>query len=113
MRREEAEKYIEDHKEDALLRASEILGRDVSFASFNGIIGSKNGTYSVDPGSYPTVEEYIEDWHRQHNVCYEAEKYAPSEKSSHRVHKLLQDEFVCQFIDNYLARTYYRENNSL
>lgn len=112
MKREEIEKFVEDNKEYALLRASEILGREVSWSSFNGIIGSKNGTYSVDPCSYPTAEKYIEDWHKQHNACYESEKNSRSEKSSHRIHKLLQDKSECEYIDYYLARTYYRKNKS-
>lgn len=111
MKREIVEQYIKENKETALKRASEILKREISMASYNGIIGSKNETYAIDPLDYKNPEEYIEDWNLKHEECYEEEKNFTYEKASHRVHKLLEDEFLQQFTNNYLARIYYNKHN--
>ena len=76
---------------------------------FSGIIGAKNATYSVDVCSFSTAQDYVYAWIYNHNKIYEQEKSSSSEKSSMRIHKLLQDEFLREYIYNYLKRTYYRK----
>ncbi|MGH4119334.1 hypothetical protein [Clostridium sp.] len=110
MKKEKVEQYIKENKGTALKRASEILEKETSMASFNGIIGSKNGTYAIDPLDYEDSEKYIEDWNLKHEECYAVEKNFPYEKASHRVHKLLKDEFLQEYINNYLARIYYNKH---
>ena len=110
MEQKEVERHITDNESEALYRAGQILGREVSRESFNGIIGGKNSTYSSDPSNYETPESYIADWRKKHDARYEREKNYSHDMSSHRIHKLLQDEFVSEYIDNYLARTYFRKH---
>ncbi len=110
MERDKIEKYITENKEHALEIASKILKQEVSMQSFNGIIGSKNGIYATDPLNYETPEKYIEDWNLKHEECYNAEKNFPYEKSSHRIHNLLKDKFLKEYISKYLAKIYYKKH---
>lgn len=56
-----------------------------------------------------TAQDYVNAWIDNHNKIYEQEKGSSSEKSSMRIHKLLQDEVLREYICNYLKRTYYRK----
>lgn len=79
-------------------------------ASFNGIIGSKNPIYKIDPLLFDNATEYVQEWRNMHEKSYEEEKNFPYSKASHRVHNLLQDSFLEEFTENYLARTYYKKH---
>lgn len=109
MTKTEIESYIQDNQELALKKAGQILDREVSRQSFNGIIGGKNGVYHVDSKDYDTPEAYVDAWHKQHEICYEKEKNCYFEKSSHRVHALLKDDFLRVYIECWLMRTYYNK----
>lgn len=106
----EIEKFIDERKDEALTRASKILEKETSMASFNGIIGSKNQIYELDPLLFDNATEYVQAWRNMHEKSYEEEKNFPHPKASHRVHKLLQDSLMEEFIENYLARTYYKKH---
>ena len=56
-----------------------------------------------------TAQDYVNAWIDNHNKIYEQEKGSSSEKSRMRIHKLLQDEVLREYICNYLKRTYYRK----
>ena len=92
-------------------RISELLGRDVSVESFNGIIGSKNQTYSITPLNYDNPEAYIYAWDKKQDAIYIKEKHTPYEKASHRIHNLMQDDLSKEFINNYLARIYFNKKS--
>ena len=109
MTREKVEQYIIENQQVALQRASKILGKEMLMQNFNGIIGSKNQTYSINPLDYDEPEKYIESWNLIQEEIYASEKDFPYEKASHRVHNLLQDEFLKEYIDFYLARIYYNK----
>lgn len=110
MKKVNVEKYVKDNEDKALKKASEILGKEISMQSFNGIVGGKNETYGVDPLEYDTAENYIEAWMISHKKIYNDEKNSSYRKSSHRVHALLQDSFLRDYIENYLARTYFNKH---
>lgn len=110
MKKSDVIKYVKDNETAALERASQILDKETNLQSFNGIIGGKNATYDVEPLEYDTPESYIEAWMLSHQKRYNDEKYFSYPKSSHRVYNLLQDSFVKDFIENYLARTYYKKH---
>lgn len=95
--KEEVEWYGRDNKDIALEKSSEILKREVYFASFNGIIGSKNEMYAIDQLDYDNPEEYIKNWNLKQDECYAAEKDIPYEKASNRVHELLEDELLQEY----------------
>lgn len=113
IKREDVMQYVEDNKEKALENASRILEKNVSMQSFNGIIGGKNATYGVNTLDYDTPESYIEAWMISHERKYNDEINASYSKSSHRVHDLLQDNFLKVFIKNYLARTYFNKHERI
>lgn len=102
--------YLKQNKEQAYAISSKILNKEVDDASFNGIIGGKNATYSVNACDYSTDEEYVEAWLNNQKIIYEKEKDLPWDKSSKRIYELLQDEFLKEYISIYLGRTYYRKN---
>lgn len=108
----ENEAYLKDMQLLALKRAGTILGREISVQSFNGIIGGKNGVYNVDALDYQNADEYVKAWHIQHENIYEREKDCGYEKSSHRVHALLEDDLLREYIDSWLRRTFYRKNRN-
>ncbi|MFG6114601.1 topoisomerase [Halobacillus sp. MO56] len=113
MKRVDVIKYVKENEGRALKKASEILSKETSIQSFNGIVGGKNATYSVDPLEYETAESYIEDWMRSHHKRYNDEKNFSYRKSSHRVHDLLKDSFVKNYIENYLARTFFNKHERI
>lgn len=102
--------YLKANKSNAFSKAETILGGTMTDSRFSGLIGGKNATYSVDVCSYSTAQDYVDAWIDNHNKIYEQEKNASSEKSSMRIHKLLQDELLKDYICNYLKRTYYRKS---
>lgn len=104
------ELFLQNNQQQALNLASSILNKTVSIQSFNGIIGGKNGTYDVDALNYSNPSDYISDWLDSHNQLYNKEKNFSYEKSSHRVHKLLSDNFLKNYIEQYLTRTFYRKH---
>lgn len=110
MNKEKVEQYIQENKEEALKRIGEILGRETSMESFNGIIGGKNQIYAINPLDYKNPETYIADWHKKQEELYNSEINVPYEKSSHRIYNLMQDEISRKFIDHYLARIYYNKH---
>lgn len=109
MKKSDVVKYVKDNEIEALKRVSKILDKKTNLQSFNGIVGGKNATYKVDPLEYDTPESYIEAWMLSHQKRYNDEKHFSNSKSSHRIYNLLQDSFVKDFIENYLARTYFRK----
>ncbi|MGL6105527.1 hypothetical protein [Romboutsia sp.] len=102
--------YLNNNEKTALDIASRILGKNVSKASFNGIIGGKNGVYDVDALRYSNPSDYVNEWIVSHNQLYNKEKDCMYEKSSHRVHRLLSDNFLRGYIEQYLTRTYYKKH---
>lgn len=110
MKKREVVKYVKENETAALERVSQILDKKTNLQSFNGIIGGKNATYEVDPLEYDTPESYIKAWMLSHQQRYNDEKHFSYSKSSHRVYNLLQDNFVKDFIENYLARTYFKKH---
>lgn len=107
------ETYIHEYENQALSIASEILQRDITKSSFNGIIGGKNATYDVDPLKYTNPLDYVNDWLKSHDQRYNDEIDCTYEKSSHRIHKLLSNDFLKNYIIQYLTRTYYRKHIKL
>ncbi|MCY7716967.1 topoisomerase [Bacillus altitudinis] len=111
MKNDEVIQFVKENEEKALEITNEILGKGTTMQSFNGIVGGKNATYDVDALAFDTPEGYVEAWLNSHWQRFSDEKYAPYEKSSHRVHKLLKNPFLKQYIKNYLARTYFKKHN--
>lgn len=111
MMKEDVKQYISDNEEIALEKASQILGKVTSMQSFNGIIGGKNATYEVNVLDYSTPEKYVRAWMKSHEEKYEDEKHLSFDRSSHRVHELLKDDFLKEYIKNYLARTYFNKRD--
>lgn len=111
MRKEDVIQYIKDNEDKALKKASQILHKETNMQSFNGIIGGKNATYDVNVLEYETPEDYLEAWMQSHQKKYNDERNIPYTKSSHRVHDMLQDSFLAEFIRNYLARTYFKKHD--
>lgn len=111
MKKDDVIQYVKDNEDTALKKVSQILGKETTILSFNGIIGGKNATYGVDPLEYDTPESYIEAWMQSHQKKYNDEKTLSYKKSSHRVHDLMRDSFVRNFIENYLARTYFKKHD--
>lgn len=114
LERQDVEKYFKENKEEALKRASEILNKEVDWSSFNGIIGSKNDTYEVVVEEHNTVESYVKDWMYGHELAYSSDKhkgypYNKHDRSSYKVHALLEDEFLRGFIECCLMRTYFKK----
>lgn len=112
--RKDVEKYFKDNKEIALKRASEILAKEVNWSSFNGIIGSKNDTYEVNVEDHDTVGSYIKDWMYGHELAYSSDKhknlpYNKHNRSSYKVHVLLEDEYLKGFIECCLMKTYFKK----
>lgn len=105
----EVEKYVVENQSHALSIASSLLEKEISVQSFNGIIGGKNASYKVNINDYSTADEYFDAWINNHNLIYELEKNLSYDKSSHRVHKLLEDEFLYKYINMFLIRTYLRK----
>lgn len=110
MQKQAVEKYIKDNSDVALNLVSSILNKNVSMQSFNGIIGGKNKTYDTDALNYKTPEEYIEAWKQSHQGNFDSDKNALYKKSSHKINDLLQNPIVEKFIENYLARTYFKKH---
>lgn len=104
-----AEKYIQENQEKALRRASQILGKQISHASFNGRIGGKNATYELNINDFDTAQDYVEAWFNSNLQRYEDEKHFGDSKSSVRIYNMLSDEFLRNYIGMYLARTYFRK----
>ncbi|WP_336779832.1 topoisomerase [Paenibacillus illinoisensis] len=111
LQEKDVEKYIKENSKSALNRVSSILGTEISMQSFNGMIGGKNDTYTVNPLNFETAEEYISEWKANHKKIFESEKNAIYEKSSHRIDELLKESDIAKFIENYLARTYFRKHS--
>ncbi|MDW3988266.1 topoisomerase [Staphylococcus saprophyticus] len=109
MKKEQIENYINHNKEHVLNKVSKTWGRQVNMASFNGIIGSKNFTFDVNPVDYTDVSNYVEAWLENFDTIYQKEKNIPYEKSSHKLHKLLEDSEIRKFIIVYLARIYFNK----
>jgi len=117
----EVETYIENNKNIIMTKCSSILGKRIENANFNGIVGGKNTSYNVRTENYSTASEYVEAWFDSFERLLQSEKDferistfdsgARSEKSVHRMKKLLNDKDVKNFITVYLARTYLRKSN--
>ncbi|MBU3218131.1 hypothetical protein LL033_14420 [Clostridium estertheticum] len=79
-------------------------------SSLNGMIGSKNGTYKVEPKNYNNADEYYEDWLKSHNELFENDKECNYERSVHRIHRLLHNSFLNSYLKMFLVRTFLRKN---
>ena len=111
--KEAVEKYLKENEATALIKATQILGKDTDKQSFNGIIGGKNKIYGISILDYDTPEDYIDAWMQSHNGIYESEKHWPEfTKSSHRIQALLNDSFLREFSENYLANSYFKKHKS-
>ncbi|MDO2946540.1 hypothetical protein L7826_11100 [Staphylococcus epidermidis] len=105
------ENYLDTHRRKVLNKCSNILNRDVTIQSFNGIFGGKNHFYRVVPESYSTANDYIKAWFDSFEQKYQSEKYKVGDISSHRMKRLLEDEDIKNYVIIYLARTYLRKSN--
>lgn len=104
----EVETYIQENKEYALSLVSSILEREVSWQSFNGIIGGKNKTFNVSPSNYSSAEEYVAAWRKAHSMEYEKYGYKTPHSAIYRIQQLLEDSILEEYIEKFLARTYFR-----
>lgn len=108
MEKDEVLRYVEENKTLALKKASYILDKEINWESFNGIIGGKNDTYSVNIGDHETAESYVNAWFSSHQKIYKKEINASYRKSSHKIHDMLQDDFLKEYITRFLARSYFK-----
>ncbi|MEU2153257.1 hypothetical protein ACF07W_38575 [Streptomyces sp. NPDC015140] len=107
------DRYIKENEPTALKKATQILNKDTGKLNFNGIIGGKNRIYGIEILDYNTPEDYIDAWMQSHNRIYEAEKHWPEfTKSSHRIQALLNDAFLKEFTENYLAKSYFKKHKT-
>lgn len=104
----EVETYLQENKEYALGLASSILDREISWQSFNGIIGGKNKAFNVSPSNYHSAEEYVAAWKKSHSLEYEKYGYNTPHSAAYRIQKLLDDSILEEYIEKFLARTYLR-----
>ena len=107
MNEREVSNYVAANEAKALERTNELLDKD--YLKFSGFLGGKNTMYGVNPLNYQTPESYIQAWMNSHYKRHEDEKNS-TYKSSHRINTLLQDNFMEEFIKNYLARLYFRKH---
>ncbi|WP_413565477.1 topoisomerase [Bacillus sp. 3P20] len=115
--KKEVLQYYKDRKEEALKRASKILDKKVDWSSFNGIIGGKNDIYEVILENHSTVESYVVDWMYGHELAYSSDKhkklsYNKYNRSSYKVHALLEDELLRKFIVCCLMKTYFNRKKT-
>ncbi|MBE7106640.1 topoisomerase [Bacillus cereus] len=104
-------------QEEALKRASKILDKEINWSSFNGIIGGKNDIYEVVLEKHNTVEAYVVDWMYGHELAYSSDKhknlpYNKHNRSSYKVHALLEDELSRKFIVCCLMKTYFKRKKA-
>lgn len=109
LNKETVEDFLKTNENKALKEASNILNKKINHQSFNGIIGSKNYTYNIHPQNYSSYEDYICDWLNNFNEIYKNEKNSSYEKSSHRMYKLLQNDFLKKYIKYYLIKIYFNK----
>lgn len=65
-----------------------------------------------------TVESYVKDWMYGHELAYSSDKHKgypfnKHDRSSYKVHALLEDEFLRGFIECCLMRTYFKRKKSI
>ncbi|PFC27711.1 topoisomerase [Bacillus thuringiensis] len=112
--KKEVDQFFKDKEEEALKRASEILGKEIKWSNFNGIIGGKNDIYEVVMENHNTVESYVVDWMYGHELAYSSDKqknlpYNKYNRSSYKVHALLEDELLRKFIVCCLMKSYFKK----
>ncbi|WP_281657675.1 topoisomerase [Halobacillus sp. Cin3] len=109
MNREEVETYFRNHQQEALRRTNELMKSHFGrvYSNFNGLIGGKFRTYGVDVGDCDTAEECVEAWLEGNEKIYQREKNQ-SDKSSYRIKLMLQDEYLRKFIENFVAKAYFK-----
>ncbi|WP_273854063.1 hypothetical protein [Guptibacillus spartinae] len=109
MNREEVETYVRDHQQEALRRTNKLMNDHFGkeYSSFNGLIGGKFKTYEVILGDYDTAEECVEAWLEGHGKIYQSEENQP-DKSSNRIKLMLQDDYLRKFIENFVAKAYFK-----
>lgn len=111
MDKEKIEIYIKNNQEMVLKKCSNILGKNINMQNFNGIFGSKNRYYHVEPENHPNADEYIKAWFDSFESLYKLEKDKHPDRSSHRIKRLLKDEDIKKFVIVYLARTYLKKTS--
>lgn len=109
----EIDQFFKDKEEEALKRASEILDKEIKWPNFNGIIGGKNDIYEVKVEDHNTVESYVVDWMYGHELAYSSDRhknlpYNKHNRSSYKVHALLEDKLLRKFIVCCLMKTYFK-----
>lgn len=115
----QVETYIAKNKKKIMEKCSTILGKKIEMPNFNGIVGGKNTAYNVRKENYSTASEYVKAWFKSFERLLQSEKdferiptfdsETRSERSVHRMKKLLSDNDVKKFVTVYLARTYLRK----
>lgn len=108
---ENVKKYLSIHQEEAFNKCTDInkknnLDKVMNFSSFNGLIGGKNRTYNLDIRSFNTAQEYVNAWIMANETLYQEEKIYGIDKSSVRIHNLLDDKFVKDYVAIYLTKIF-------
>ncbi len=98
---------INNLRDEAVKRASNILNNDVSLLSLNAILGSKNNTY-VDSvrTQFLDFEDFFSKWLKGLNDAVDSDKEYP-QRASHRIVSLLKDEKIFQYTQKLLERNFY------
>lgn len=102
------ENFIENNKEYALIIASEILNKEINWQSFNGLIGGNNRSFEISATNYSSANEYILAWKNAHSILFKEYGYKTPISTVYKIQKLLEDPFLDEFINNFLARTFLR-----
>ena len=94
-----------------LAKASQILGRQVSPNSLNGILGGKGRTHgNVWDKMFSCFEEYFVNWLEAMYEDYLSRK-DEMEGAGYRNGTLLRDPDIMAFAEKYLRRTFLRKYN--
>ncbi|PEY71427.1 topoisomerase [Bacillus thuringiensis] len=105
--------YYQSNLDEALKKASEILGDPIGESNFNGLVGGKNKTYGVDIKEHDTPESYVKAWIDGHERVYEKDRnlklsFTKYDRSSYKIQALLEDKFLRGFIECYLIKSYFK-----
>lgn len=109
--------YLKPRQEQALALASAIEGRELSLSSFHAQIGGKNRTFTdVAREEFSDPEVFLRSWLeglRRRALVEDEEDIAKygrpyRGRQANRMIKLLQDEFLWDYIRHFLERNFYR-----
>lgn len=111
----QAEAYVLKNFDLALSRTTDIFKNffnsqgECNKMSLNGIIGGKNYTYDCTVENYSSHIKYYISWREGHLNDLNRFHLNMGNNSALRISKMLEDEFLEEFIAVYLSRTYFKK----